>query len=866
MKKTTLLATLLLLLGMTLSTQAAFTADQPAHPLLYVNTIEPKDTTDIEIKANKLNVDGNLVVQGLIGVGKNPTTSIDVAGTITATDFVKADGTAIASNLFQDQNGNAIINPGGVGIGTPTIAPGTKLDVLGNILTSRLILRDTGANGVSWSIQEVPNNDISFVYNGEKLSVSASGNAKVAGTITATDFVKADGSPLVPPTIQSADVWQDDDTNAFRDTGSVGIGTDTPSATLEVAGTIEVSGDHADSNLLRFVNVGGTGHTWELNPRLDGLNIFDRTTDKTTLFIDNAGNVGIGTPPPGQRLTIQSAVGQANKLELVQEGQRTWHLGTHATNPNFIIHDADQGADRITIDAAGQVGIGTDQPSETLEVAGTIKATDFVKADGSPLVPPTIQAADAWTESNGNAFRDTGRVGIGTTNPQGILHISPTTHLFMWAGLVDGTLTPRCPCDISSSAAECGIFPFESDFAGNECYDQQIGSPASSQPNQALSMKFEKQPNEVIVSTTGNVGIGTTSPTAKLNIDPQGAGGILIGDPNTGSGGHTALLMEISSQNEGVGRIQAIKSGGTAWGDIILNPSGGNVGIGSTTTTLEGRNPKLFVDASSTASTDGITIDAQDGQYFLRLARDGVNIANIYKNTADGALRIDPVAAAGTTDRVAIDGQLEVSSDRIFVSRQGLAGQYNSAQVQGIWSIGEAFNIDLAANNFGNQYGITYAHTNAGSGSKSTFSGLGHQILFTHNGNTKAGISLSNGDVVGRMFRDNGNINFYVDPASTSILNDIRPSIIYDRDNTAYYLNPASTSNVNQIYVQGNIIAESNSHGSCAWISSPWACNWGSSADSRLDCPNGRYVAGVTFTGHPGQHGACPKAIKCCEI
>jgi len=48
----------------------------------------------------------------------------------------------------------------------------------------------------------------------------------------------------------------------------------------------------------------------------------------------------------------------------------------------------------------------------------------------------------------------------------------------------------------------------------------------------------------------GNVGIGTTQPSAKLNLDPKGAGGIVIGNPNTGSGGFTSLASASARQAE----------------------------------------------------------------------------------------------------------------------------------------------------------------------------------------------------------------------------------------------------------------------------------------------------------------------------
>lgn len=83
------------------------------------------------------------------------------------------------------------------------------------------------------------------------------------------------------------------------------------------------------------------------------------------------------------------------------------------------------------------------------------------------------------------------------------------------------------------------------------------------------------------ISPNGNIGIGTAAPSAKLNIDPKGAGGIVIGNPNTGAGGFTSLLLKIDAEKGGHSSIQSIRSSGSEFGGLFLNPSGGNVGIGT---------------------------------------------------------------------------------------------------------------------------------------------------------------------------------------------------------------------------------------------------------------------------------------------
>ena len=98
------------------------------------------------------------------------------------------------------------------------------------------------------------------------------------------------------------------------------------------------------------------------------------------------------------------------------------------------------------------------------------------------------------------------------------------------------------------------------------------------------------------------------------------------------------------------------------------------------------------------------------------------------------------------------DTKLDVDG-AIGTSRMGVGGTYDSTEVQGIWSIAPNYKISTGPNDFGNQYGMVYAHTNAGTGTnKKPIAGWGHQILFTNNGTRNAAISMSgNGYFGGRV-------------------------------------------------------------------------------------------------------------------
>lgn len=102
-------------------------------------------------------------------------------------------------------------------------------------------------------------------------------------------------------------------------------------------------------------------------------------------------------------------------------------------------------------------------------------------------------------------------------------------------------------------------------------------------PDARDSVLFAREDGEDFKSLgiNANVGIGTTTPSAKLNVDPQGRGGIVIGNPNTSAGGYTSLIMEISEEKNGHASLNCLKSSGSSGGDICLNPQGRNVGIGT---------------------------------------------------------------------------------------------------------------------------------------------------------------------------------------------------------------------------------------------------------------------------------------------
>lgn len=82
---------------------------------------------------------------------------------------------------------------------------------------------------------------------------------------------------------------------------------------------------------------------------------------------------------------------------------------------------------------------------------------------------------------------------------------------------------------------------------------------------------------------TGRVGVGTVSPTGNLEIqNGTSSTQLIIGNPTIGK---TSASLSTSADTNGSFIIQATRTAGTSWGDIVINNSGGNVGIAKTAPT-----------------------------------------------------------------------------------------------------------------------------------------------------------------------------------------------------------------------------------------------------------------------------------------
>lgn len=273
-------------------------------------------------------------------------------------------------------------------------------------------------------------------------------------------------------------------------------------------------------------------------------------TDVDTLSLDVAGNVvasslggdaltSIPTNPtnPFNRVIIANGSGQFSQVSLNSIGSGwglTGNAGTSAST-NFIgTTDAvdfvarTNNVERMRITAAGNVGIGTTSPSGLLHLSSTTIAETFISATGAGGRTWRIGTGDT-SSGLGGAFRiydQTGtaeRVRITSTGNVGIGTASPDAKLVV-AG--DSTGTAKIG-GISSGGNYTGI-SLNGTLNGSNYHLLSAPDDPNLYINRPSSrdIRFlENNSLQAIIRTGGNVGIGTANPGSLLQVN----GGVAIG-------------------------------------------------------------------------------------------------------------------------------------------------------------------------------------------------------------------------------------------------------------------------------------------------------------------------------------------------
>ena len=464
--------------------------------------------------------------------------------------------------------------------------------------------------------------------------------------------------------------------------------------------------------------------------------VVEDQSDNTDFVVLGTGNVGIGTTAPDKKFHVMDSdaslsPASANTAFILEENDDTnFEIITPSGNSGGIIfsdganqggiryrHGTDDmilrtgGSDVVAIDSSGNVGIGETSPSYKLHVVDDT-ANEYAayiindNADGSGL---RIRADDTdgdeyllYTEYGGTnvhtVFKTDGNVGIGVT-PEAT-HSSYGTVRFFDTGTIYGR----------KGNAGAG-YPL---YYGNNFYQHTTGNDRFIVTDEAT--QYKQQGGEHIfrvvasgsadtditwidamtIDVTGNVGVGTTTPQAKLDVF-------------TGQGWNSALpLVNISNMDPNTLEALALSVRGGAddpstntfevgdWSgnlDFVVRGDG-NVGIGTTTP-----SELLEVDKDQNAAT-AIKVNNTNAGNAAR--------STLRLNSDDKELRLNAWGSGASGNYVSI-GTVTVTdilfqtqnNDRMIILSTGEVGI-------GTTNPGEALDVSTATN----ETGIIVENTN----------------------------------------------------------------------------------------------------------------------------------------------------------
>lgn len=543
---------------------------------------------------------------GNVGIGTSgPTYKLDVAGSARATARVEANagagrvglntgdgsnagfvdwhrpdsatriaymgwGSSGTNNLNLTLENSAIFNINGGNVGINTSAPGYRLDVAGDARANSFIVNGSG----TWTP--------GAIYSDANWGMLF--RSRVAGVTGAFSFHNAADTVNIMHML---------------DNGNVGIGTSSPGQKLSVAGVIEsTSGGFkfpdgtvqtsAGANGLDYVAKAGDTMTGNLTINNTSPSLYLKDTDHTSSVLHQNGN------------TFYILSAPVNSTTAAPNGA-VWgfqhNTSNDATTFGGTVYMAE--GDLILNSSASNLVLNNNTVTSS---AGTV-----------------IDGGGGWHRTYGNTGWYNGTYGGGW-------YMTDTTYVRAYNGksiytsanaLFDGTLQVGGVSTLGRTVINSDAIEAQSnasgdrwsyiDFHSDDTYTdyglrllKEPGANSNSwlqhrgtgalivRTEEAAPILFGTSAAERMrITPTGNVGIGTTAPSAPLQVTGQSAApaqGLLVTTSSytAGSSGSYVRIGHGAASGDTYGEIDALKTGGTALGNLVLQAGGGNLGIGTT--------------------------------------------------------------------------------------------------------------------------------------------------------------------------------------------------------------------------------------------------------------------------------------------
>ena len=599
---------------------------------------------------------------------------------------------------------------GNVGIGTTS--PTSKLTVATTVATSS-VFSVQGTNGTLFNVIDDLSDSLLSVNNSAGLPVLEvfADDRLVAGQYNQNDFVVVNNKVGIGTNNPSAKLTVTSSVSipsAVFLGGNLGIGTTSPDGKLSIIQSNTYSTFRSNAvGAYTFLSLGRTSSDFEVGVSggtdqfftgtVAGDSILKTINGKLhlgygsaapSITINSSNNVGIGTSSPVGKLDIRpdASYPQAEAFIVDTDGSQNPRIRLYrpdgaSPSSSYAIHIRnDSGNLNILTSAAttlgsetatskfyfttdGNLGIGTTSPNAKLVIDTgeprfrlNIFGTNHIilNHDGSTAVLRTESNTPFTFGTNGTEkmrIAAGGNIGIGTTSPSALLHVSgsaATTVVALFQGYVGiGTTSVNFPLQVRRPGGAGSLAINVDNYLGASTRDVllKVNPDTVGDTGGFLFRSYNgADVNAMAILATGNIGIGTTSPAAKLDV----SGSLNINDGNINivrSNANPILSLRASSSNTYSPEIflgEDIASGGS----IAYSASGNYFSINTGTGGVGALNTRMVFPRDSANVGIGTTspnylLDLYDtgaNSAMMSLRSSGSGNAIIYLDAANGDL------------------------------------------------------------------------------------------------------------------------------------------------------------------------------------------------------------------------------------